>query len=140
MSFRVGHFFGFCVYIFDIAMLFQFQMIGWGVLSRVLGVAFDCIGSTTIQVCCMNGDKVFACFVIYVSGVILYLDFVCISIDIFLMVHSCVEIFTRGMFRGGDMCLGSLFWVKQSFSFMVFSYIVFFFWYSTQVLYLCCVV
>jgi hypothetical protein len=24
-------------------------------------------------------------------------------------LHSCVEIFTRGMFSGGDMCLGSYF-------------------------------
>ena len=46
----MGHFLGFCVYIFDIAKLFLFQMIGWGVLSRVVGVAFDCIGSITIQV------------------------------------------------------------------------------------------
>ena len=68
----------------------------------------------------------FACFVIYVGNVILDLDFVRISIDIFLGLHSCVKIFMRGMFRDGYMFLGSLFWVKKSFSLMVFSYSVFF--------------
>ena len=28
-------------------------------------------------------------------------------------LHSRVEVFTRWMFRGGDVCLGSLFWVKK---------------------------
>ena len=43
MSLLVGHILGLCVYIFDINMLFLFQMIGWRVLSCVVGVAFDCI-------------------------------------------------------------------------------------------------
>ena len=37
-------------------------------------------------------------------------------------LHLCLEIFTRGMFRGRDMCLESLFWVEKSFSRMIFSY------------------
>ena len=47
----------------------------------------------------------------------------------FSRLYSCVDIFTRGMFRGGDMCLRSLFWVKKSFlwCFCIF-YIVF--WYN----------
>ena len=48
----MGHFWGLCVFIFDIARLFLFQMIRWGVLSRMVCIAFDCIGSITIQVCC----------------------------------------------------------------------------------------
>ena len=46
----MGHFWGFCVYIFDIAKLFLFQKFGWGVLDCVVGVAFGCIGSKAIQV------------------------------------------------------------------------------------------
>ena len=42
----------------------------------------------------------------------------------FLGLHSCVDIFMRGMFRGGDMCLGSLFWVTKSFPCMMFLYSV----------------
>ena len=52
-----------------------------------------------------NDDKMFVRFVIYVGGVILYLDFACISINNFQRLHSCVEVFTRGMFRGGDICV-----------------------------------
>ncbi len=46
----MGHFLGLRVYIFDIAMLFLIRMIGWGVLSHVVGVAFNCIGATAIHV------------------------------------------------------------------------------------------
>ena len=46
----MGHFLGFRVYVFEKAKLFPFQMIGWGVLSCVVGVAFDCIDSITIQI------------------------------------------------------------------------------------------
>ena len=42
----------------------------------------------------------------------------------FSRLHSCVEIFTSGMFRGGEMCLESLFWVNMSFPFMMFSYVL----------------
>ena len=42
----------------------------------------------------------------------------------FSRLHSCIENFTRGMFRGGDMCLGSLFWIKKLLFRMMFSYSV----------------
>ena len=46
----MGYFLGFYVYIFDITKLFLFQMFGWGVLGRVVGVAFGSIGSKAMQV------------------------------------------------------------------------------------------
>ena len=46
----MGNFLGFYVYIFDIAKLFLFQMFGWRVLDRVVGVSFGCIGSITMRV------------------------------------------------------------------------------------------
>ena len=49
----------------------------------------------------------------------------CTCIGIFSRLHSCIEIFTSGMFRGKDMCLGPLFWVKKSFFCMMFSCSVF---------------
>ena len=41
----------------------------------MVGVAFNCIGSNTMQVYYREWYKVFACFVIYVAVVILCLDF-----------------------------------------------------------------
>lgn len=110
---------------FDTTKSFLYQMVGWGVLSRVLGVTFNCIGPTCIQVCCNVGNdyKVFPCFVIYVTNAILYLDLFVLALISFSGLHSCVENFTRGMFVNGDMCLRYLFCVKRSLSLIVFSYI-----------------
>ena len=40
MLLLVGQFLGFCVYIFDIAILFQFQRFVWGVLGHVCHICF----------------------------------------------------------------------------------------------------
>lgn len=73
---------------FDTTKLFLYQMVGWGVLSRAFGVAFNCIGPTGIQVCCNvgNGYKVFPCFVIYVTNVILYLDLFVLALIFFFKI------------------------------------------------------
>ena len=72
----------------------------------MVGVVFDCIGSITIQVCYVgNGDKVFACFVIYMGSVILYLDFVCISIDILFQGYIHVLKILRVGCLGVEICV-----------------------------------
>ena len=92
----------------------------------MVDVIFDCIGSVTIHVYC-RGMVIRCLYVlsyIWAISFFIWILFVLVLIY-FSRLHSCVEIFTRGMCRGGNMCLGSLFWVNKSFSFKVFSYIVY---------------
>ena len=110
-------------------------------LSHVVDVMFDCIGFITIQVCCRE-CMVMRC--LHVSSYIWAILF-CIWILFVLVLmffqglHSCVEIFMRGMFRGGGICWGLYFGFTSHFQLWCFHILYVVFGYSMWVLCLCCV-
>ena len=94
----------------------------------MVDVMFDCIGFITIQVCCRE-CMVMRC--LHVSSYIWAILF-CIWILFVLVLmffqglHSCVEIFMRGMFRGRGYVGVFILGLRVIFNYDVFIYCMLF--------------